>query len=993
MRLSRTTLSNASQGVQPEDDLDPELAAEEARRAEQIAARRAFLEEKIRNAREAKRKAEEQRRAEEQRLAEEVRRRTAAAPPPVVEALQAAAVTNEQDMPVLPQGISAEDLASPGWQNAFLMGPNVRFTRTRENEIISRRPPAEPKAEIRPPAAAHAAMRVMEPPVVAEAPAATIVVPPVRPTEFHLPPLEDMPLVVEGYIPTVIQNSPATEPDALEMTVIATAFSKAPAIALDASPVQPSVPESLAAPVVESRLAHLSDFAFWDAMPFDGEFVSALKGEPKQPAMPPKPEVDAESIIAKFRVVECRRPAAAAEPQPTVALSVAVEAAKPAETIYNQPVAVLSTPAMDELAALEAAVLAPVIEVVAASEEAPQPEPQVVVEAPAETFVPPAFVTAVYGAETAPAVEARPAPVMVVAPMPTKVVAPAAAEPVAKAASIIPAVEAAAQRLIDAPPSRISPRRPASLTPPEWRPIARTADGEYELPPRELLQEPAIRSGVIMTQETLEQNAGLLESVLEDFGVKGEIIHVRPGPVVTLYEFEPAPGVKSSRVINLADDIARSMSALSARVAVVPGRNVIGIELPNVNRETVYFREMIDSPDFEKSGYKLALGLGKTIGGEPVIAELAKMPHLLVAGTTGSGKSVAINTMILSLLYRMTPEQCRLIMVDPKMLELSVYDGIPHLLTPVVTDPKKAVMALKWAVREMEDRYKKMSRLGVRNIDGYNSRVASAKEKGETIHVMVQTGFDKGTGAPIEESQEMDLTPMPYIVVIVDEMADLMMVAGKEIEGAIQRLAQMARAAGIHLIMATQRPSVDVITGTIKANFPTRISFQVTSKIDSRTILGEQGAEQLLGQGDMLHLAGGGRISRVHGPFVSDEEVEKVVAHLKLQGRPEYLDTVTADEDEEDEEEDTAVFDKGAIASEDGDDLYEQAIKVVMRDKKCSTSYIQRRLGIGYNRAASLVERMEKDGLVGPANHVGKREIISGNRNGGGGNSGQDDFD
>jgi len=996
MRLSRTTLSNASQGVQPEGDLDPEQAAEEARRAEQIAARRAFLEEKIRNAREAKRKAEEQRRAEEKRLAEEVRKRTAAAPPPVVEALQAAAVTSEQEMPVLPQGISAEDLASPGWQNAFLMGPNVRFTRTRENEIISRRPPAEPQVKVGPQVPSHAAMRVMEPPAVeasvVEAPAVAAVPQTVQSSEFHLPPLEDMPLAVQNYIPTVIQNSPATEPDALEMTVIATAFSKAPAIALDASPVQSSVPESVAAPVVESRLVHLSDFAFWDAMPFDDEFVSALKGAPKQPATPPKPEVDAEAIIAKFRVVECRRPAAAVEAQPVVVPSPVVEVATPVEAVSSQPITDIGSPAMNELAALEAAVLAPVIEAMPVAEQAPQAESQLVVQAPAETFVPPAFVAAVYGAEAVPAAETRPAPVMVVAPMPKKVAAPAPVEPVAKAASTIPAVEAAAQRLIDAPPAPISPRRPVSLTPPEWRPIARTADGEYELPPRELLQEPVARSGVIMTQETLEQNAGLLESVLEDFGVKGEIIHVRPGPVVTLYEFEPAPGVKSSRVINLADDIARSMSALSARVAVVPGRNVIGIELPNVNRETVYFREMIDSPDFEKSGYKLALGLGKTIGGEPVIAELAKMPHLLVAGTTGSGKSVAINTMILSLLYRMTPEQCRLIMVDPKMLELSVYDGIPHLLTPVVTDPKKAVMALKWAVREMEDRYKKMSRLGVRNIDGYNSRVASAKEKGETIHVMVQTGFDKGTGAPIEESQEMDLTPMPYIVVIVDEMADLMMVAGKEIEGAIQRLAQMARAAGIHLIMATQRPSVDVITGTIKANFPTRISFQVTSKIDSRTILGEQGAEQLLGQGDMLHMAGGGRISRVHGPFVSDEEVEKVVAHLKLQGRPEYLDTVTADEDEEDEEEDTAVFDKGAIASEDGDDLYEQAIKVVMRDKKCSTSYIQRRLGIGYNRAASLVERMEKDGLVGPANHVGKREIITGNRNGGG-NSGNEDFE
>ncbi|MBY4631143.1 DNA translocase FtsK [Rhizobium croatiense] len=535
-----------------------------------------------------------------------------------------------------------------------------------------------------------------------------------------------------------------------------------------------------------------------------------------------------------------------------------------------------------------------------------------------------------------------------------------------------------------APAPRSTPPVAAVLPSPRLmaRPEKVDASG-YEFPPRALLQEPPERLGEIMSQETLEQNAGLLESVLEDFGIKGEIIHVRPGPVVTLYEFEPAPGVKSSRVIGLADDIARSMSALSARVAVVPGRNVIGIELPNVTRETVYFREMIESQDFDKSGYKLALGLGKTIGGEPVIAELAKMPHLLVAGTTGSGKSVAINTMILSLLYRMTPEQCRLIMVDPKMLELSVYDGIPHLLTPVVTDPKKAVMALKWAVREMEERYRKMSRLGVRNIDGYNGRVSQAREKGETIHIMVQTGFDRGTGAPVEEQQELDLAPMPYIVVIVDEMADLMMVAGKEIEGAIQRLAQMARAAGIHLIMATQRPSVDVITGTIKANFPTRISFQVTSKIDSRTILGEQGAEQLLGQGDMLHMQGGGRIARVHGPFVSDAEVEKVVAHLKTQGRPEYLDTVTADEEEEPEEEEAgAVFDKSAMASEDGNELYEQAVKVVMRDKKCSTSYIQRRLGIGYNRAASLVERMEKEGLVGPANHVGKREIVSGRGDG-----------
>jgi S-DNA-T family DNA segregation ATPase FtsK/SpoIIIE len=511
---------------------------------------------------------------------------------------------------------------------------------------------------------------------------------------------------------------------------------------------------------------------------------------------------------------------------------------------------------------------------------------------------------------------------------------------------------------------------------------AKTLNGEYEFPPRALLQDPPLTTGFVMTQEQLERNAGLLEAVLEDFGIRGEIIHVRPGPVVTLYEFEPAPGVKSSRVIGLADDIARSMSALSARVAVVPGRNVIGIELPNATRETVYFGELIDSQDFSRTGYKLPLCLGKTIGGEPVIAELAKMPHLLVAGTTGSGKSVAINTMILSLLYRLTPEECRLIMVDPKMLELSVYDGIPHLLTPVVTDPKKAVLALKWAVREMEDRYRKMSRLGVRNIDGYNARAAEARERGEVVTQVVQTGFEKGTGEPIHENQEMDLAPMPYIVVIVDEMADLMMVAGKEIEGAIQRLAQMARAAGIHLIMATQRPSVDVITGTIKANFPTRISFQVTSKIDSRTILGEQGAEQLLGQGDMLHMAGGGRIVRVHGPFVSDQEVEKVVAHLKTQGRPEYLDTVTVDEEEDEEEEqgDSAVFDKSDMAAEDGNDLFDKAVKVILRDKKCSTSYIQRRLGIGYNRAASLVERMEKEGLVGPANHVGKREILNGSQ-------------
>jgi S-DNA-T family DNA segregation ATPase FtsK/SpoIIIE len=498
----------------------------------------------------------------------------------------------------------------------------------------------------------------------------------------------------------------------------------------------------------------------------------------------------------------------------------------------------------------------------------------------------------------------------------------------------------------------------------------------YQLPALQLLSEAKKIVGTKISEEALEQNARLLEGVLDDFGVKGEIIQVRPGPVVTLYELEPAPGIKSSRVIGLADDIARSMSAVSARVAVVQGRNAIGIELPNQKRETVFLRELLASQDFDKTKHRLAIALGKTIGGEAVIVDLARMPHLLVAGTTGSGKSVAINTMILSLLYRLKPEECRLIMIDPKMLELSVYDGIPHLLTPVVTDPKKAVVALKWAVREMEDRYKKMSKVGVRNIDGFNARVAEADAKGETITRTVQTGYDKETGEAIYEQEEMELSVLPYIVVIVDEMADLMMVAGKDIEGAIQRLAQMARAAGIHLIMATQRPSVDVITGTIKANFPTRISFQVTSKIDSRTILGEQGAEQLLGQGDMLYMAGGGRISRVHGPFVSDTEVEKVVAHLKSQGQPEYLDAITAEDEEPDG--DGELPSPGSMDAEESGDLYDRAVAIVLRDRKCSTSYIQRRLSVGYNKAASLVERMEKEGVVAPANHSGKREILVG---------------
>ncbi|WP_210496058.1 DNA translocase FtsK [Microvirga antarctica] len=525
--------------------------------------------------------------------------------------------------------------------------------------------------------------------------------------------------------------------------------------------------------------------------------------------------------------------------------------------------------------------------------------------------------------------------------------------------------------------------RPAEpiVTPPtaEVIPFARSRpeSTEYELPDIALLAEPPVTEGPILTDDILEASAGRLEKVIRDFGVKGEIIHVRPGPVVTLYEFEPAPGTKSARVIALSDDIARSMSAVSARVAVIPGRNAIGIELPNETRDTVYLREQLESADFKASKQKLPLCLGKTIGGEPVIADLARMPHLLVAGTTGSGKSVAINTMILSLLYRFTPQECRLIMVDPKMLELSVYDGIPHLLTPVVTDPKKAIIALRWAVREMEERYKKMSKLGVRNIDGFNVRVSEAKARGEVITRTVQTGFEKETGQAVYEDEVMDLEPLPYIVVIVDEMADLMMVAGKEIEGAIQRLAQMARAAGIHVVLATQRPSVDVITGTIKANFPTRISFQVTSKIDSRTILGEMGAEQLLGQGDMLYMAGGGRITRVHGPFCSDEEVEKVVAHLKRQAKPVYLEAVTAEDEEELDVEETPVFDEGDFGAPSGD-LYDQAVSIVLRHKKASTSYIQRRLQIGYNRSASIMERMEKEGVVGPANHAGKREILMG---------------
>ncbi len=504
------------------------------------------------------------------------------------------------------------------------------------------------------------------------------------------------------------------------------------------------------------------------------------------------------------------------------------------------------------------------------------------------------------------------------------------------------------------------------------------SDGEFALPSLSLLSAPKPLSDQDrLTHDALEQNARMLESVLDDFGVKGEITKVRPGPVVTLYELEPAPGTKSSRVINLADDIARSMSATSARVAVVSGKNAIGIELPNSKREIVALREILSSSVYEDSKAKLPMALGKDIGGDPIVADIASMPHLLVAGTTGSGKSVAINVMILSLLYKLTPAECRLIMVDPKMLELSVYDDIPHLLTPVVTDPKKAVVALKWAVREMEHRYQNMAKLQVRNISAYNKRLEEARNKGENIIRKVQTGFDPDTGKPVYEEENLDLTPLPMIVVVVDEMADLMLVAGKDIEALIQRLAQMARAAGIHLIMATQRPSVDVITGTIKANFPTRVAFQVTSKIDSRTILGEQGAEQLLGMGDMLHMAGGGRITRVHGPFVSDKEVERIVEALKKQGKPDYLTSIVEEPDEGFDSEFLQNSQMTPNAGKpSGDDLYDRAVSIVARDQKASTSYIQRQLQIGYNRAANIIDKMEREGVVSSANHVGKREVL-----------------
>ncbi len=923
------------------------------------------------------------------------------------------------------QGLSVREQFGSGekvWKNAFALAENVRFTRTPENELQRLRaklieefgaeeevqPSAPAQKEvaaapvIQPVAAAPVAAQPVRTAPVLRGPSSMIVAARLRLPAVPVAPHVEAAAPLAGIVPTpVVSIVPEAE-------VVNAVVSYLP------EPQQPVLAEPVAL-VAEAeqgglQLNHLSDFAFWEfaGLPEIAPAAEAVVETVTEPAemsafvlapvavMPvveaAAPVAEEKSILSMFRAVEWR-PAheeaqiaetvaevvASAEPQAAIVVEAAVEIeaetpapvaeavtelAEPALTVsnpflpsfsfgqsgYQMPVYSIATQALNMQPSLNAVSVPPAEEAVAVAAE---PLAEMPVETVAETI-----------AET----------VVEDCDLVQKAVAEQEEAPVAQTVAPVTFVAAPAPRN---PSASIN----LSIFSPTAIETGTVMSGEsYEYPPRALLQEPVYKDGAIISQEMLERSAGLLESILEDFGVRGEIIHVRPGPVVTLYEFEPAPGVKSSRVIGLADDIARSMSALSARVAVVPGRNVIGIELPNSIRETVYFRELIESPAFERTNCRLALCLGKTIGGEPVIAELAKMPHLLVAGTTGSGKSVAINTMILSLLYRLKPEECRLIMIDPKMLELSIYDGIPHLLTPVVTDPKKAVVALKWTVREMEERYRKMSRLGVRNIDGYNARAAAAREKGETVTCTVQAGFDKATGEILYEEQEMDLTPMPYIVVIVDEMADLMMVAGKEIEGAIQRLAQMARAAGIHLIMATQRPSVDVITGTIKANFPTRISFQVTSKIDSRTILGEQGAEQLLGQGDMLHMAGGGRIVRVHGPFVSDEEVEKVVNHLKEQGRPDYLATVTADEEDADTvEDDSAVFDKSDMASDDGDDLYEKAVKVVLRDKKCSTSYIQRRLSIGYNRAASLVERMEQEGLVGAANHVGKREIIGQN--------------
>lgn len=543
-----------------------------------------------------------------------------------------------------------------------------------------------------------------------------------------------------------------------------------------------------------------------------------------------------------------------------------------------------------------------------------------------------------------------------------------------RAASVKPKKEPAPRKEVkpdNRPPPEISdralPPRKASLS------SGKQGDffGPYSLPSIDLLTPRPEEANNVIDKAGLERNARLLESVLDDFHVKGTINAVRPGPVVTMYELEPAPGIKASRVIQLADDIARNMSALSARVATIPGRTVMGIELPNAQRESVVLHEMIASDSFQEQTGQLPIILGKNISGDPVIADLAPMPHLLIAGTTGSGKSVGLNCMIVSLLYRLTPDQCKMIMIDPKMLELSTYDDIPHLLSPVVTEPAKAIRALKWAVEQMEERYRMMSSLSVRNLANYNEKVKAAKAKGEPLGRKVQTGYDPETSRPIYEEEQLDYKVLPQIVIIVDELADLMMTAGKEVEFLIQRLAQKARAAGIHLIMATQRPSVDVITGVIKANLPTRISFHVTSKIDSRTILGEQGAEQLLGKGDMLYMPGGKQLTRVHGPFVSDDEVKMIADHWRAQGAPEYIQAVT-----EEPEDGSYALDGADLSDNKEDRQYAQACQIVFESQKVSTSWLQRQLRIGYNTAARIIDRMEEDQFISPPNHIGRREVL-----------------
>ncbi|WEK52616.1 MAG: DNA translocase FtsK [Candidatus Kaistia colombiensis] len=837
-----------------------------------------------------------------------------------------------REAPVL--GPDGEPL--PSWLQPFTAGMNARFTRTPDYLRRPRTSETETEADADP---AAAAVEAAEAPVVAEATIAaeTVVIEPVAETRVAEEAVADV--AVAAPVKALVE--PAPPPPA--------------PVAVEA-PLPGHPAEYQAEIVAASRPSNIRRLE---------RLIQVGRATPPQRAIGLEPTAaPAQSPVAEVAPGRVSRPV---RPQPQAAVSTAVPVAQvpvAAAPVVQAPVAEAPevTRPVETVPAQAVTIVVP--QIVAPILRAPETLLPGFVQASIQVwFEWPIWVTPVQSLSARSRESRRLRREGLVETAAADGIEAASAEPVSTPASEAVASEAT-----------VAPVRAAT--------VVSFHAGEYELPPLELLAEPPVTEPRFeLSAEYLDQNSTFLQQTLRDFGVRGEIIDANPGPVVTLYELEPAPGTKSSRVIGLSGDIARSMSAVSARVAVVEGRNVIGIELPNQTRETVWLRELMASEAFAEAKAKLGLCLGKTIGGEPVIADLARMPHLLVAGTTGSGKSVAINTMILSLLYRHRPEECRLIMIDPKMLELSVYEGIPHLLTPVVTDPKKAVTALKWAVREMEERYRKMSRLGVRNIDGFNVRVAEARANGEVITRTIDTGFDRTTGEMTQEEQVMDLTNLPFIVVIIDEMADLMMVAGKEIESAVQRLAQMARAAGIHLVMATQRPSVDVITGTIKANFPTRISFQVTSKIDSRTILGEMGAEQLLGQGDMLYMAGGGRIQRVHGPFVSDHEVEQVVAHLKRQGRPEYLDAVTAGDEEEAEaaapaDEDVAVFDKSAMGEEGGGDAYEQAVAVVLRDRKASTSYIQRRLQVGYNRAASIMERMEQEGIVGPANHAGKREIF-----------------